>query len=1283
MKNLYVIALSLIVCNTYSANDHIRFIENKGQITNTENQACDDILFHTESAGMGIFLKKTSLSYVFQSYPEIDIENLDSAYEAKDLYIKAHRVDLHFVGANTNPEILKQEATDAVYNFYNENSSISGTRAYEKLEYKNIYKNTDVIFYTSQPGHMKYDIIVNPGGDPKNIGLYYIGADDIRVSSGILKVSTGLGIVAESMPKVYQNINGKIIDVKAEYILEDEIVKFKTGEYNKNYSLIIDPWVTFVGGSSYDFAYGIDVDNNGNITTIGSTNPVLFPLTPGAFQTNYGGGSWDMFVTKFDDAGNLVFSTLMGGAGDDLGYAATSDLQGNIYITGSTTSTGLGAATTIQATKNGNSDAIIVKFGPLGNRIWSTYYGGGNADEGCAINADASGNIFIGGDTKGGINISSGCFQPSFAGSTDAFLLKINTTGPTRVFCTYLGGSGNDIINDMDIDPATGDIAIIGNTASTNFPISAGAYKSTVQGVDNFIARFNSSGSRVWATYFGGIAGDQGNGVAFDNQSDIAFCGTSFSSNLPTTINSFRGNQMGPYNGFIGKLNSTGAFQWVTYYGTGMCEGYGVAINKANNDIYVSGDIYWSGLPTWACAFQPIEGGGQAVTFPFQPGEDQFIARFDANGSFKCNTYVGGFGHDDATGRNGGNICYFKGDVYISAQSSGAYPTTPNAFQTVFGGGSSDAVIARICGHTCGDNTVTVDITSDKDSVCAGNGVNFSDLSSVCDTSESKWYWIFQGGTPSSSTLKNPTNIIYNVQGSYSVKLLLETPCGKDSIVYNNFIYVSDPIAIINSATNVSCFGGNNGAASVGVFGGVTPYSYSWSPTAGINNSISNLIAGNYSVTITDKIGCTSSAYANITEPSILSVTAVTIANAGCSGMAGIISTSITGGTSPYSYSWNTSPAQLASNATGLAPGTYSVIVTDSYGCSATATATVIPSASAPIIISINNPSPICEGNSVLLSATVSGGGGIYSYTWLPSNTNGNTLIVTPSSSTTYSLVVTDNCNSPSAMAVTTVTVNPKPNVLFSVNDSIGCAPLCINFTNNTAGTNSCVWNLGDGTFSSQSSFSHCYNDPGSFSVSLTVTDNNGCTNTLSKANYIVVYPNPVAAFSSSPTNVTLADPTVYFTDNSNGATTWQWNFGGVINSSSTIQNPKFIYADSGSYNVRLIVSNEFGCTDSAYRIIYINPIFALYVPNSFSPNGDNLNDEFLISGIGIKHTHFSLMIFDRWGALLFITDDINKGWDGRVNNRIAQIDTYVWKISLTTFDGQLLRKSGHVNLIK
>jgi gliding motility-associated-like protein len=231
-------------------------------------------------------------------------------------------------------------------------------------------------------------------------------------------------------------------------------------------------------------------------------------------------------------------------------------------------------------------------------------------------------------------------------------------------------------------------------------------------------------------------------------------------------------------------------------------------------------------------------------------------------------------------------------------------------------------------------------------------------------------------------------------------------------------------------------------------------------------------------------------------------------------------------------------------------------------------------------------------------------------------------------------------------------------------------------------------WNMGNGLLTSNNdTIIHCYPFAGKYSVSVKITDASGCFNTLQFPDWVTVYENPIASFTSNETEITLLEPTVQFENQSIGDSIvyYNWNFGDYGNISSNQINPSHTYETLGSFTVTLIVKTSNGCTDTTNRIIEIGEDINIYIPNSFSPNDDQLNEEFFPEGTGISEEKYQLQVFDRWGELVFSTNKLSEHWKGLRVNGIEPLleDTYIYKIDLQTIKGNKINKVGHVTLIR
>lgn len=252
----------------------------------------------------------------------------------------------------------------------------------------------------------------------------------------------------------------------------------------------------------------------------------------------------------------------------------------------------------------------------------------------------------------------------------------------------------------------------------------------------------------------------------------------------------------------------------------------------------------------------------------------------------------------------------------------------------------------------------------------------------------------------------------------------------------------------------------------------------------------------------------------------------------------------------------------------------------------------------------------------------------------------------------------------------------------FNPDFTSGCVPLNVElFDHSTSADDSIAywtWNYGDGYITNDTFPSHLYSQVGTYSLSLQVISKRGCVDDSILVDYVKVYPIPQAAFSFSPEEADVILANVNFYDNSSPVNQWWWNFGD--STFSVDQNPFHLYDSAGVYQVTLIVTNEFGCVDTTYREIIVNDNFTLWIPNAFTPNGDGKNDVFEVKSENLND--FKMDIFDRWGTLIFSSDNAFKGWNGEIRSRKAQMDTYVYRIEIKDNKLQGHVYVGHVSLI-
>ena len=374
-------------------------------------------------------------------------------------------------------------------------------------------------------------------------------------------------------------------------------------------------WATYYGGTGAESASSVATDAVGNVYLAGITTSTIGIASSG-FQNIYGGSTiyGDAFLVKFDVSGTRLWATYYGGTGDEmLKSSVATDAVGNVYLAGITNSTsGMTSGGFQNIYGGGSQDAFVVKFSTSGSRLWATYYGGASTDYGNSITTDASGNVYLAGQTGSTSGIASGGFQNVFGGgaSFDAFLVKFDATTGNRLWGTYYGTTNYDAGNSVAAD-ATGNIYLAGNTTSIS-GIASGGFQNIYGGAsiwtgDAFLVKFNSAGTRLWATYYGGTDDEETSCVATDALGNVYLAGETYSAS-GLGSGGFQNNMIGSENQFLVAFDASGNRLCATYYGQNHEEDIGVAVDKFGH-VYMTGSTNsFSGIVSGG--FQNIYGGG-------------------------------------------------------------------------------------------------------------------------------------------------------------------------------------------------------------------------------------------------------------------------------------------------------------------------------------------------------------------------------------------------------------------------------------------------------------------------------------------------------------------------------------------------------------------------------------------------------------------------------------------------------------------------------------------------
>lgn len=601
-----------------------------------------------------------------------------------------------------------------------------------------------------------------------------------------------------------------------------------------------------------------------------------------------------------------------------------------------------------------------------------------------------------------------------------------------------------------------------------------------------------------------------------------------------------------------------------------------------------------------------------------------------------------------------------------SGQASANYGTAANNGSDCFCWSLMGLYYQTTSCTTCVPAAVSVTVVPTPASCAANNGSAIATASGAPPPYSYSW-----------STGETAAMISNLAPGTYSVSVTDGTGCTSTQTFA---ITSSTGPSVTFTATPSLCSGGSSGTASANPTGGTPPYVFGWVTTpVQTTPTASGLAAGTYSVLVADASGCSATYTVDVTEPTALTAT-TSVVDATCFGSAdGSATAGASGGTGPYTYSWSPS-GQIAPTATGLLAGNYAVTATDANGCTFTATCTINQSVSLTSIATVLNNASCMGSSDGSAISNPSGGLPPYTYAWSPSAQN--TQTATGFAAGSYTVVVTDGNGCTDAQVVTIT--EPAPMSLPTTTTMASCGMADGSATVNPSGgvaPYTYLWLTTPAVQVTQTA-----NNLAAGTYSVIVTDANGCFQSQS----VVVLGGipPVADFFLSPEVVSLENPTIYFSDASTGVVAdWHWNFGDPnsgTNDSSSTQNPSHVYSDTGTFCATLIIFDPSGlCSDTIVKCLKVEPVSTFYIPNTFTPNHDGKNELFM--GYGTYIAEFHMYVFDRWGNLIFESDDINKGWNGSVGNKgeIVQEDVYVWKVRLIDSVKREATYVGHVTIVK
>jgi len=742
--------------------------------------------------------------------------------------VEQTHLQMNLVGANPHAVLEAVDQLPGAVNFFVGNREEDwklNVPSFEKVKYHEVYGGISLVYYGNHQ-KLEYDFVVGPGADPNQISLAFPQTRKLEIAAnGDLLIHLDAGVVRWHKPIAYQSAHGDRRDVSAGFVLKgpDEVA-FELAAYDRTLPLVIDPvllFATYLGGSGNDYVCGIGLDSSGNIFVSGNTASINFPAVNAYHSTS--GGGLDAFVSKFNNSGTtLLYSTYLGGNGNEIVESMAVDSSGNAYVAGTTDSVNFPTRNPAYSGNSGFNDAFIAKIGPFGtNLLYSSYLGGAGDDSGNAIAADNNGNAIIAGDT---FSVGTGngpfpttpnnAYQTHNGGGRDAFVARFNTTlsgSASIVYSTFLGGNSDEKAYAIALDSSTNAI-VVGQVSSypiyptppsSDFPV-VNAYQSSFnQGNldplagnnDAFITKINSGGTAlIFSSFLGGGDNDLATGVVLDNTGKIYVVGESSSTNFPITANAVQPTVAGGESGFpapdlfITVFQSTGASLYYSTLlgGSGYESGFGIYHEGIAVDRF--GLIYVAGQTESIDDF-PLTAGADQID-PLGPS-DAFVAKINpavtGPPGLVYSTFIGGDSDDRATGI----VVDTNGTFYIAGVTTSVTNLATAGVYRGTNSGNSDVFVAKFQSPadlsvsmipsaepvTVGTNlTYSIQVVNNGRTTFSGvsNIVEFSTNVSLLAVSSSAGNW-------STNSTTNGTRLIFNIgtmtnNASVSQSITISTP---------------------------------------------------------------------------------------------------------------------------------------------------------------------------------------------------------------------------------------------------------------------------------------------------------------------------------------------------------------------------------------------------------------------------------------------------------------------------------------------------------------------------
>ena len=1327
-------ATALILSINILAAQSGLFVENKGQWPSFVD-------FKANTTNGALYVENGGFTYHFFEFGGHTHPNGQENELIEKPIFKESAIRSRFISANEKATIIGSAESETYHNYYlgkDKNKWASKAKSFNEVIYSSIYKNIDLKLYKAENSSIKYDYIVKPSGNPKSIKTYYSGHEKIDIIDEHLVLTHTLGQLIEIKPYAYQIINNTKIEIPCNFNVNNDTVTFEfPKEYNTQFELIIDPeliFSTFSGATLNNFGMTATYDEFGNGYTGGVIYGAGYPFPASFADSSYNGGTVDVAISKYStDGQSLIYTTYYGGNETEMIHSMVVNAQNELIFFGTTSSTDLPSVNAIDTSFNGGTPVSAIQFFSLGSDIFvakisadgtqflaSTYLGGSENDGlnlvsnsvGTAynngllygygdqargeINVDANGNVFIVSSSFSTDFPMVNALNDSSFGEQDIIVIKMNQQLNSILWSSYFGGTDDDAGYSVKFN-SVGEVYISGGTASNDFSLGSvtSSFQSNFNGglSDGYVLKISNDGSSLPAGTFIGTNGyDQSFFVEIDRYDDVYAFGHSAGGNFPVKNAPYVNANAGQ---FIIKFdqNLTASIFSTTVgsqLGSGKIDLSPTAflVDRCQN-IYLTG---WGNTLAGGVNTQPLSSQMPITSDAFKSTTHGYNFYFmvlskDAQSLEFASFFGGGPGTSDHVD---GGTSRFNQDGIIY-QSVCADCRNRNDFQL------SNPLFPVNVSPSCSNALFkislevlpTASITVDDDSVCAPSVVNFeTELGS-------NEFFIWSYGNGQIDSINKNISITYTQPGLYPVQLIVgDSICGSSDTTIKNIYVFSNDIQVTPLNDTTIC--NSDSIVLIPNYTG-TVEDVIWS----INNKFTNRINPKGSNSITVKPDTTTTYYARIKGFGCSAYDTIVVYNRVIKPQFVIADSALC---MPATFQffdlsenydsllWDfgngITSSQINPRITYHSQGKYTInLKAFNFNCATDS----VYSDSIEVYqsVKINNlrDSIVCNGGDIII--TPNDNGTANRYIWSNSSNLSDTITTTSTlfisniqtTKAYYLKASNENCDTLISFVITTPSLNVTLEDVIKkcLKDTIRIVANVSSSSNNVT----YIWSPSNFILGSDTSNSILIKADQNTTYHLDLYTDEGCR--FEDSVKVIVNPpivNQLFPFTAEDT-VPLGKTILLTSDIQEPYFQYRWKPEQLVE--TPFNASTYTKALYDTLYTLSILDDSTGCTyNGELRLAVYDDQCAdpfVFVPTAFTPNNDGTNDQLFVRGPNIKELTFQ--VFNRWGELVFETNNIDIGWNGKYKGENAPPAVYAYQLKAICYNGTTYFSKGDVTLIR